>query len=198
MTFEKVDRSQSQFSLFIEINGFGRVAMLAGFDLDEDDDLPITADQVDFPLSGPITPDQHFHPALMEEPSRRPLAAVTQPSVPERPDNGRFRSRFSRHRLASHTQRPLDLRPFGAHGTRQSRRFEQTLDSARPLAGGRLRTVADRRTTPDRWVIWRLRPDGLLAIGTTPRQAQTSQDRQKCTGSNSSVHASPAYGEDHP
>ncbi len=116
MSFEKVNCGQREFTLLIEINGFSRMAVLAGFNLDEDDDLSVTTDQVNFALSRAVTPNQNLHPALAKVLGRRPLASVAQPTVPERPQNGRFWNKIGRHGSARHAKRPFDLRPFRTHG----------------------------------------------------------------------------------
>ena len=83
MAFQEVDCRQRQFALFLAIDGFGRVAMLPRLNFDEDDDLPVATDQVDFPLSRSISLNQHFEPTSAEEAGGRPFASVAQPTVPE-------------------------------------------------------------------------------------------------------------------
>ena len=56
-------------------------------DFDEDDDIAVPGDQVDFALVGPVAPHQDLEACLPQEASGLAFATVAEPAVPKSSDD---------------------------------------------------------------------------------------------------------------
>ncbi len=94
MLVEEVVRGPRDPALLLGRDGLGRLAPAPGFHLDEDKDVAIAGDQIDLAGSNAIAPGDDPQALAAEESGRRPLAAITKPTVPGHPNRHQFAPRW--------------------------------------------------------------------------------------------------------
>lgn len=80
-----MQRREGQSSLLPEVDRLRGVALLPGFDLNKNNPVAITTDQVNLALSSSVTTNQDFHPSATQKLGGDSFSTVTQPSTPDRP-----------------------------------------------------------------------------------------------------------------
>jgi len=80
-----MERREGKSSLLHEVDRLCGVALLPGFDLDKNNPISITTDQVNLALSSSVTTNQDFHPAATQKLGGDSFSTVAQPSTPDRP-----------------------------------------------------------------------------------------------------------------
>jgi hypothetical protein len=87
MSFEKMERGQGQSALLFRGDGFARVAFPTRFDLDEDQHIAISGDQVNFPFVRPVASGEDAKSGSTKETGGLAFSSVAEPTVPEGSDN---------------------------------------------------------------------------------------------------------------
>src|SRR5262249_45229450 len=82
---EEIERGERDPALLLRGDRLPGHSPASRLDLDEDEGVAIARDQVNLAEPRAVAPDDHSHPLAAEVASGRPLAAVAQPAIPERP-----------------------------------------------------------------------------------------------------------------
>ena len=83
--FQEFERRERESPLFLGGNGLGGVALAAGLDLDEDEDIPVTGDEVNLSAGGAETVGDHTQTGASQVPRGETFARLTEDPVKERP-----------------------------------------------------------------------------------------------------------------